>query len=124
MLLKGARYVPALLWTVVILWLLLMEPSGFPKIWWLDFVHSDKLVHAGLFALGAGLLTWAWDGIRHGWAVVLMWAVMLGSATEMLQHCCVSGRTGEVADLLADMLGAMVSFVLTDRFMSRMGTAP
>jgi hypothetical protein len=122
MLLKGARYVPALLWTVVILWLLLREPSGFPKIWWLDFVHSDKLVHAGLFALGAGLLTWALGCIRTGWAVVLMWAVMLGSATELLQHCCVPGRTGELSDLLADMLGAMVSFVLTDRFMSRMGT--
>ncbi|HEX2075926.1 MAG TPA: VanZ family protein [Geodermatophilus sp.] len=67
----------------------------------------DKLVHAVLFAALA--LTGRWAGVRAG----LLAALLVGYAavSEVLQGLAVLGRTGSVADWVADVVGAALGLV-------------
>lgn len=109
---RALRCIPIILWTVLILWLLTKDSFSLPKIWWLEFPHSDKLIHAGLFAVGGMLLAFAIGSLRSAWFAVILWAVVLGGGTEYLQHCCVIGRSGELADIVADVIGAVSSLII------------
>ena len=116
---RALHFIPALLWTVVIFWLLTKEAEGFPTLWWLKFSHSDKVVHAGLFGFGGMLLSLAVGSRRWGWTVVMAWAMAVGAATEYLQYCCVDSRNGELIDLLADLAGALVSMIVVQLWNAR-----
>jgi len=109
---RALHYIPAALWTAVIFWLLTKEAEGLPTLWWLQFPHSDKAVHAALFGIGGILLSLAAGDRGRSWAMVVAWAIAVGSATEYLQHCCVDSRSGELADLLADVVGALASLIV------------
>ncbi|MCF8257307.1 MAG: VanZ family protein [Flavobacteriales bacterium] len=106
--------VPAAAWTAVILFLLLSESSGLPKFWWLDFPFSDKVVHAVIFAVGSILLVHGLRSLQWKMTVlaVACWALVVGSATEYYQHCCLKTRTGEWPDLLADVAGALLPLIV------------
>lgn len=106
------RILPAAVWTAIILKLLLSESEGLPKFPWLDFPNADKLLHAGVFAVGSALILIALRAERMSGSLrpkvlaVAVWAIVLGSLTEAVQHCCVDTRSGEWADLMADLAGA------------------
>jgi VanZ family protein len=116
---RALNYIPALLWTAVIFWLLTKDAEGLPSLWWLKFPHSDKAVHAMLFGIGGVLLSLAADYRRRNWAVVIAWAITVGAATEYIQHCCVDSRNGDLADLLADVVGALASLIVVSTWRSR-----
>jgi VanZ family protein len=105
------RFVPALVWTIVILKLLLSESIGIPRFWWLDFPHSDKLIHFILFGVNAVLVMFALDGSSKSLdklrpiMFVLLWTIVLGAGTEIAQHLFLVTRTGNLWDLLADLAG-------------------
>lgn len=98
----------------MILVLLLSEESGLPKFWWLQFPFSDKLIHAGIFAVGSLLLIYGlqWAKQTTISLTVICWALPLALFTEYYQHCCVAGRSGEWPDLLADVVGAALPLLL------------
>lgn len=104
------RLLPAAVWTAVIFYLLLKESNGLPRFWWLQFAHSDKLIHAGLFAVGSLLLLFGlrWPGGRKALSAAAVWALTIGIISEYAQHCCVETRTGELTDLVADLTGAVM----------------
>jgi VanZ family protein len=108
------KFLPAIVWTAVILVLLLSEASGLPKFWWLQFPFSDKLIHAGVFAIGSLLLVYAMQTFKDTVVAISVasWALTLALSTEYYQHCCVASRTGEWADLLADVVGAALPLLL------------
>ena len=63
--------------------------------------HLDKLAHAASFALVT------WTGLRAGivaWALSVALALHAG-ASEVLQHRLLTDRTGDPADVLADLTG-------------------
>lgn len=73
-------------------------------------VHSDKLVHATLFALLGWLAARSWlDKRQRWWALVGL--LLLGVATELLQSL-VPGRSASVGDWLADAVGLVCGFWL------------
>lgn len=93
------------------------------KVWaasWMPFAaaldaadataYSDKLVHAGLFAVLGGLAARSWlQPAQRWWVVVAL--LLLGAQTEVLQ-AFIPGRGASVADWLADALGLAVGWVL------------
>jgi VanZ family protein len=92
--------------------LLLTDVSGLPRFWWLQFPHSDKLVHATMFGVLSVLVLLAiWATSLKPLSVisiVALWAIALAVVTELVQHCCIPSRAGEAADLAADLIGAAI----------------
>jgi VanZ family protein len=104
----------AALWAIGILVLTLMPGNDVPAWPWAEKVQLDKWVHAFLFGVQGVLLAMALlhlrpEGHRNGllvWATVL--AIAYGALVEVLQSVMGDGRTGDVLDLLADAVGALL----------------
>lgn len=112
------KWVLAVFWTAFIIYGLSSPPSATPRFPWLAMEGMDKLVHAVLFGIEAALCVWA-IGKRANlqlliWVVV--WCTVLGGTMELVQYKWVEGRTGDVVDLLADTLGAILGAVVFKRF--------
>ncbi len=108
------RIIPALAWTVFIVYALLAEPSSVPRFTWLDFPHADKIVHVGLFVIESGIICWAF--CKQNWSYlivgVLIWCALFGGGLELAQHYWVEGRSGEPMDFLADAFGAVIGMIV------------
>ena len=100
----------AVFWTAFIVYGLLSEPSGIPRFPWLVKPGVDKVIHAILFGVEASLLTLAIPNTTNTWISIytLIWCFVLGGFLEVVQYYWVFGRTGDVIDLVADMVGAFV----------------
>ena len=105
-------YLPAALWWLLSVYLLLLKPAGTPS----GIPYFDKIGHFALFAGWAVLL--ALPPLRQGRAlrqlmppllgVCLLWAV----ASEVAQGTLTATRSAEVADAVADMAGALTGVML------------
>ncbi len=109
-----ARFIPAVLWTAIVLKLLLSESDGVPRFWWLQFPNADKLIHVGLFGVNTALLLYAANTVdlqkyrSRIVAFIALWTLALGAVTELAQHHLLVTRSGDILDLLADAVGGMV----------------
>lgn len=74
---------------------------------------ADKVVHAGLFALLAFTAAMRFGALP----VVLAAAVAYGSLSEVVQWLALPQRSGDVLDLLADVVGAAGGWVLAGRLL-------
>lgn len=103
----------AVLWTAFIVYGLTSIPSDVLRFPWLALPGVDKLIHAFLFGVEAGLvaLAFAKDNGQKPWLPILIWCFVLGGGLEIVQHNWIEGRSGDAIDLLADMLGAVVGLV-------------
>ena len=108
----------AVLWTAFIVYGLLSEPSGIPRFPWLVKPGVDKLIHLILFLVESVLIAnLVYDlKLKSSKLIVLIWAFVLGGALEVIQYFWINGRSGEVLDLGADMLGAVIGVWVFTRF--------
>ena len=105
-------YIPAVLVTVGIAILSLMESNYVPR----SLSAQDKLLHGAMYLfLAVSWMVplakrfpsrfmpylWVWGGV-----------VAYGALMEILQRYCTLTRSGEMADLYADMLGALIGVLL------------
>ncbi len=111
----------AVLWTAFIVYGLVSTPSGVPRFEWLLLPGVDKLIHLILFGVEAVLLgVYASHGLgKQLWIPILVWCFMLGAGLEIIQHYWVDGRSGDVLDLLADVLGAGLGLVVNQLFLKK-----
>ena len=110
------RWAPPLLFAGLILFLSSQPGSDLPPTW---FEHSDKLVHAAVYWL-LGALT-ARAAVRSGRAVViaaLVGCIAFGLFDEWYQQFT-PGRASDLADFIADAIGASVGFALVVRYHRR-----
>ena len=112
---KKIRYfLPAILWTAVILVLCLMPSSDVPDTVLSRIPYFDKFVHCGIFA--GFVFLWSLGlrrmGISHQivyLARIILIAVLLGLAIEFLQKEMTSlHRDFDWWDWLADCIGAFL----------------
>jgi VanZ family protein len=73
---------------------------------------NDKQVHASAYALLAALWVRAlaggrWDGVTGGTAAAAAVVAILYAATDEVHQLFVTGRTADLADLVADAIGAI-----------------
>lgn len=106
------RYIPAVLIAVGIAVLSLWEQPQIPPA----FTISDKLAHGILYAVWAISMMVAADGnarIRvRTYLYVCVIATSYGALMEILQRYCTLTRSGEMADLYADAIGAIIGLIL------------
>ena len=73
--------------------------------------HLDKVVHAAVFALLTGTGVW-----RFGrWPAVLAGGVVYAVLSEVVQHTLLPERSGDAADVVADVVGALLGVVVAVR---------
>jgi len=72
------------------------------------FPYSDKIVHALVFA------ALAWTGRRAGLPVMGLGVGLLVYAvgSEVVQHTLLPGRSGDLTDVVADLVGVALGLVL------------
>ena len=100
-------FIPAVLLTVGIAIISLMESSYVPQV----MSAKDKLIHGVMYALLA--ISWAVplaDKKASLW--VLLSVIGYGALMEVLQRLCTLTRSGEMADLYADAIGAAIGIIL------------
>ena len=107
------KIVLAVLWTAFIFYGLTKEPSGIPRFPWLLKPGVDKIIHAILFAVEAGLLSLVFEKSNEKkiGLVILGWCFILGGGLEVVQHVWIEGRSGDWLDLLADVVGGFVGLL-------------
>ncbi len=109
---------PAIAWTLFVFYSLLDEdPINAPKL----FLHSDKVIHFGVFGLLAFLYRWGMVRMRSGilfeksFIISLTTSVLLAILSEVLQGLTTANRSAEMADLVADVLGVWAALWFYDR---------
>jgi len=100
-------YLPAVILTVGIAILSLTESTHMPSV-----SLNDKLLHGAMYALLA--VTWALPLRKlstfnfHLSTYIIIGTTAYGALMEILQRFCTLTRSGEMADLLADFIGALI----------------
>ncbi|HFD80159.1 MAG TPA: VanZ family protein [Gammaproteobacteria bacterium] len=111
MLLRRLSLLLALAWMGVLFYLSHQPALDLPML----FPGQDKLFHAGTYGLlgGLWLMAMPWNGgyRRHQVLLATLIASLYGISDEFHQSF-VPGRTPEVADWLADTLGALLATTL------------
>ncbi len=112
-----SRFIPGITWFLVVLVLICLPGRDLPETSWLDRIHFDKFVHAVLF--GGIVLGFARPYFRttlpatlkQQWLLRLTLATIVwGLATECIQLYFIPGRAFDLADWLADALGALLVY--------------
>ena len=104
-------YLPAVILTVGIAIMSLTESTHMPSV-----SLNDKLLHGAMYALLA--VTWALPLRKlstfnfHLSTYIICGVTAYGALMEILQRFCTLTRSGEMADLLADFLGAFVGTMI------------
>lgn len=114
----SSRLVIPILWTLLIIILLSIPGSAIPKVS-IGLQHVDKLVHFILFGIFPVL--WSYYFIQKkgntNWKQLILIfciiSILLGISLEYVQHYFVVNRDFDIADIIADSLGAIVfGFIL------------
>lgn len=79
--------------------------------------HIDKLVHLGAYAVLAGLARLGWPKLWGG--LIFIGLAIFGIGIELAQHFMAVGRTGSLADTVANMLGAALALIVFHIFWTR-----
>jgi VanZ family protein len=96
-------------WTCAILFLTLKPGDGSGIE--IPIPHLDKLVHFGLFFIEGYFLSASRLFEKRRIFFPLLIGLVLGSLTEYLQ-IFIPGRSGDLFDLLADMIGVMCGILV------------
>ncbi len=113
------RYlIPALIWSLLIFWIISLPGSSIPKTPLLQLPHFDKFVHVSIFMVFAFLLAFGIDkqevkGIqRNIYTITIAICVIYSTGTEWLQHNYVPGRHGDFWDILANLAGSLTGLMI------------
>jgi VanZ family protein len=106
------RWIPPVLWGLVILVLSLM-PGGKGNMMLFGIPHFDKVGHFGMYAIWTFLFFMALKrspgltGKRSFWISLLV-GTLTGVVLEFGQYFMAQGRSFELADMVANAVGAVV----------------
>lgn len=103
----------AISWTILIIFIVFIPGNQLPNhSKWFEVFQVDKIIHVFLFAPFAFL--WLLNyylrnmlDIQLKWIIFLI-GVSLAIATELIQFYFIKGRSGNMADGIADIFGIVV----------------
>lgn len=106
------RWIPAILWGVLIAVLSLI-PGGPGNFQFLGIHHIDKIGHFGMYAVWTFLFVLALSSDSSATVQKSMWiTILIGTLTgiilEIGQYYMKLGRMFEIMDMVANMLGAVI----------------
>jgi VanZ family protein len=109
--LKGRHWLPPLIWAGVIVFATSIPASAVPR----KLGSFDKFVHFGMYAVLAGLVTFALRDRKAMLRVLLVAALAVAAfgAVDEWHQQFIPGRRTEMADWVADAAGGLVGVVVT-----------
>ncbi len=119
-------YRNALIWAFLILVLCTMPVKGIVTFKLIDLISFDKLAHMGLFAIQfwflaiAHLKQYVFSYKRSAVGIrAFIITVLYGGFIELLQGYVLSGRTMDIMDMLANIIGAIAGWLVFFYFKQR-----
>ncbi|MGV3637936.1 MAG: VanZ family protein [Flavobacteriales bacterium] len=116
----------AIAWALLIAFLCLTPGKALPQWEWADLLSVDKVVHMLMFGALSYLLARGLKDRGHNrwsYARILVVAGSIsfayGALMELLQEMPGLGRNGDLVDLTANTIGAVVGAYLVYRFWTR-----
>ncbi len=106
---RGLRWVPAVLWAGLLLWLGEQPGDKIPGGWWVSRYGLDKVAHAAAYAV-LGFLTARATGssrVRPALLAAAVAAAAVGAFDEWNQQWS-TGRFSEALDWAADLAGGLL----------------
>ncbi len=80
----------------------------------ISFDNGDKVVHAALFFIFTFLLYLS--GVVKTWRSLILISVFTGLTIEIVQHISSFGRTFDWFDILANIIGSFLAYLLFARY--------
>lgn len=118
--LESKRFIPAIIWFLIVLVLLFLPGSDLPKVDdWFNMIHFDKWVHIGIFSVLAFLFMF--PIIRSSLSATAKWHWVIrialatsiwGLTSEVIQKYFIPGRSFDWFDWTADSIGAILALLL------------
>ncbi len=119
------KFLPAIIWFFISLWLLTLPGSDIPKIDWMDQLQVDKLVHIGLFGILCFLFMFPFkkSGIEYKnrlpwFLLVTVSAIFYGIIIEFVQRDFIPNRSFDIWDIAADSAGSLAAFFWCNKKMA------
>lgn len=113
------QLLPAIFWTALIFAMCLVPGGSLPRVNWLSLFSIDKLVHMGMFVILVVLLIVGFKKqYKHqtlrsrAISIALLFSFLYGIVIELLQAGVFPGRSADVNDVLANVIGAFLGVVL------------
>lgn len=113
------RFWPAISWAIIVMLLVGLPGNVFPEIksFW-EWLSPDKVVHLFIFGTLSFLILFGYrddiygDNKRKYFTIAIVLTTFYGILTEVLQYYVFIGRSGNVYDALADVIGAIFGCIL------------
>lgn len=112
----------AILYFALTVILLTLPGSAFPQENFFSKIYFDKWVHIGMF----GLLVFIWNfwvykrlprtAHLFSFRLVSLLALGYGLLMEFVQGCCISNRSADMGDFMADAVGCGIAFYISWRY--------
>lgn len=117
-------YIPAILWSLVILFLSTMGGINLPPSWW-DYISVDKVGHLVVYGLFTLLLVLGFTQNRtlplanNNRNIALGISIIYGIGMEVVQYTFFPGRFFEIPDIIANIIGSILGLYLYKRFFNK-----
>ena len=117
------RFIPGIIWVLVVLVLIMMPANDIPKSEFLFEINFDKFVHAGIFGLLAILFCWPFYKTTISrkrkisyFIIIAILTSAFGYGTELIQKYWGHGRSYDLMDWIADSTGAFCAYIFCSIF--------
>jgi hypothetical protein len=119
------KFLPFLIWTLIIFGLCSMPGKAIPHISWLELLSFDKFVHAGIFFTEQILFMRALQHLikGYGW-YALAFCMLYGGCLELMQFYIFSSRSGDWFDFIANSTGAFLGLLQYNKVNKKLGFLP
>lgn len=117
------KFIPGIAWFFILLFLLLLPGQSIPESTdWMDYIFIDKWIHLGFFTV-LGILFFVPVLIaniserrkRMLTKSILIGLLIWGVCSEFVQQEFAEGRFFDIADVVADSLGSILSVFISKR---------
>jgi len=120
------KYWLSIIWSIIIIIFCSLPNSNIPRNRIISIPHFDKIIHFGIYFILSLLILYE-TKIKIGkkktvFIFTSIFSFVLGLLIEIEQHYLINSRTGDLYDLIADVLGTItgiIFFVLLTRLFKR-----
>lgn len=116
-----AAFAIAIVWLLMVTFLLCIPGTKLPKFNWQNRIWLDKWVHIALFLM----LVLLWCRIyftknqsfivKRTFIIITIVSIIYGISMEIIQHYFIPFRSFDVGDIIADAIGAVAGYFIAIR---------